>query len=131
MIRAPPRAVPSHLPLLIHVQQSEVIRLWNLKLFDLGVCFLFSSLWPEEVLVNAQHRDDGQDLGRTVEVRARDEHLRQGGVQRELDHLATEWRESPGVVQRTQDPQLVHRVEDVVLWRRVHEVKVEKVVDAE
>ncbi len=44
-------------------------------------------------------------------------HLGESGVQRELDHLAPEWREVARVCECAQEPEVVHGVEQVVLRR--------------
>ena len=56
-----------------------------------------------------------QDLRTALHVHRDNEHLGEGGVEGELDHLAPERGETSRIVQSPQHPQLEHGVEDVVL----------------
>ena len=56
-----------------------------------------------------------QDLRTALHVHRDNEHLGEGWVEGELDHLAPERGETSRVVQSPQHPQLEHGVEDVVL----------------
>ena len=66
------------------------------------------------------HADPYQHISAASQDDGDDEHLREGRVQRKLHHVASQWCQWPGVVQRSQHPQLVHGVHDVVLQHSQH-----------
>mmetsp|Transcript_24293 Transcript_24293/g.76457 ORF Transcript_24293/g.76457 Transcript_24293/m.76457 type:complete len:388 (-) Transcript_24293:519-1682(-) len=131
VVAAPVPAVPVVLPLVVRVQEGEVVALGHEELLARGVGLVRAVLGAEEHARHAQHAHDGQHLVGAPELLAHDEHLGQGGVQGELHHLVPHGRERARVVERAQNPELVHAVEDVVLRRRVHEVELQQVLDAQ
>eukprot|EP00911_Craspedida_sp_UC1_P000718 UC1_evm2s548 len=52
VLGGPAAAVAVGLPLLVHVEQGQVVALRHAKLFALGIAVLFALLGPEEVLVD-------------------------------------------------------------------------------
>ena len=131
MAVAPVGAVPVILPLLVDVEQGEVVALWHKELLSRCVRFLLPVLGPKPDGGHGQHRDDGEDLVRTLELLSLEQHLRQRRVHGKLHHLGTHPRQAAGVIQRAQDPQLVHAVQDVILRGWVHKVKVQEVLHVE
>lgn len=67
--------VPVTLPLLIHVQQRQMITFRYEKLLPRSVALLLSLFWPVKDRWHRQHRDDRQHLGGTLVFGGRDEHL--------------------------------------------------------
>ena len=56
-----------------------------------------------------------QHFSTTVHLNRGEEHLREGGVKRELYHLSAKVSQCSEICQCSKDPQLVHGVQDVVL----------------
>mmetsp|Transcript_33920 Transcript_33920/g.85062 ORF Transcript_33920/g.85062 Transcript_33920/m.85062 type:complete len:319 (+) Transcript_33920:351-1307(+) len=131
VVRAPLRAVVVGLPLLVHVEQREVVRLGHEKLLSRRVALLRAVRRPEKHAGHAEHADDGDHLAGAAKLAANQQHLGQRRVKRELHHLAAHGCERASVVQSGEDPELVHGVEDVVLRGRVHEVKLQQVLHVE
>ena len=77
-----------------------------LKLFFGGVRVLLPPPRPEEDGGDGEHGYDDEDVEAAAHLLRYDEHLAEAGVERELDHLATQLSQLTRVVQRAQDPQL-------------------------
>ena len=88
VVGAPVGAVAGLLPLLVHVQHGEVVRLGHEELLARGVALLGAVRRPEERAGHAEHADDDEHLIRAAQLGPHQQHLRQRGVQRKLHHLA-------------------------------------------
>mmetsp|Transcript_98828 Transcript_98828/g.283949 ORF Transcript_98828/g.283949 Transcript_98828/m.283949 type:complete len:250 (-) Transcript_98828:490-1239(-) len=128
MFIAPLGAVSIADPLLVDIQQCQVVALRRVELFPGSVAFLGAIFRPEKDRRHGQHRDDGHHLSTATQVLSRDEHFRQGWVQRELRHLVPEGRDVAEVVQGSEHPELEQGVQNRVLRRRVHEAKLQQIL---
>mmetsp|Transcript_4303 Transcript_4303/g.14282 ORF Transcript_4303/g.14282 Transcript_4303/m.14282 type:complete len:305 (+) Transcript_4303:709-1623(+) len=159
-VRVAPRVVVAvEPPLLVGVQEGQVVRLRDEELLTDGVGLLLAVLRPEEDRRHRQRRHHRQRLRRAPRRRSRrlfqrrrrrsggglffvvvvvvvlpggeEEHLGERRIEGELGHALPQRREAAAVVEGAEDPELVHRRQDVVLGRRIEELEVEEVVDAE
>mmetsp|Transcript_9676 Transcript_9676/g.33379 ORF Transcript_9676/g.33379 Transcript_9676/m.33379 type:complete len:270 (+) Transcript_9676:1137-1946(+) len=115
-------------PLIVDMQQGEVIAFWHKKLLPRSVALLLPVCRAEKDRRDAEHGDHSEDLARATQLVPHEEHLGERRVKRELYHLPSQLCEIPGVVKGAKNPQLEHGLEQVVLRRWVHEIKVQKVL---
>jgi len=124
VVLTPVVAVAVGAPLLVDVEEREVVgRTMNFSRFA-SLSSSFPRGWKK--MDGIDHGDDGGYLSSGVELLGNGEHLGEGGVQGELDHLAAELGELARVIEGAQGPELVHGGDVVVLRGRVHEVEVRR-----
>lgn len=121
--------IPMRFPLLIYIQQCQVITFRYEKLFTSGITFFLSLRWPIENGWNREHRHDCQHLGSTLVFSCGDQHFRERWFHRKVRHFATSRRQIADVVEGAQYPELIHRIQDILLGRRIHEVEFQEVLD--
>ena len=86
------------------------------KLFPRRVRVLFATSRPKENTGDGQHGDDDEDVQRTFHFLRDDEHFRQGGIQREFNHLAAEfgqltWKKRDGTCYNISTRGKIHVIE--------------------
>mmetsp|Transcript_4895 Transcript_4895/g.13354 ORF Transcript_4895/g.13354 Transcript_4895/m.13354 type:complete len:230 (-) Transcript_4895:514-1203(-) len=127
----PSCAVAIVFPLLVYMEQRQVVTLRDEELLPGGITFLSSIIRPEEHWGDRQHADNGQGLAGASHLRPSQQHLGQGRFQWELHHGSASRSQSTCVVKRAQHPELVHGVQDVFLGWWVHEAKLKQILDVQ
>jgi len=110
---APVTAHAVVLPLLVHVQQREVVALRHRKFLPLQIALLLPPLRPEERVLHAahaEHGDNDEHLCSAVHVFGGNQHAAEGGIEWKFNHLAAHGRETAGVVEGSENPQLIPAV---------------------
>mmetsp|Transcript_26776 Transcript_26776/g.62145 ORF Transcript_26776/g.62145 Transcript_26776/m.62145 type:complete len:382 (+) Transcript_26776:598-1743(+) len=129
VITTPSCTVAVVTPLLVHIQQREVVALRHEKFLPRCIALICAVLWSEENRGHGEHGHDSHDLLAASELFAHNQHLRQRWIQWKLRHLVSQRSNVSQVVQRTQHPELEQGVEDCILWWRVHETERQQVFD--
>ena len=131
VIGAPVGRVAVELPLLVQVEQRQVVRLGHLELLLFGYGLLFAALGSIEYRRHGQHRDDDQELGAAAHLTGDNDQFAERRIERKLDHLSAQVGQAARVVERAQYPQLIHRVHHVLAGWRIHEVELQQVLHAQ
>jgi hypothetical protein len=110
MLVAPVTSHAVVLPLLIHMQQREMVAFRHREFFTFQIALLLPPLWPEECVLHAAHTEHGHNdehLCRAVHFLCSNQHATQRRVQRKFDHFAAHGREASGIIEGTEHPQLI------------------------
>ncbi|GIX65042.1 DNA repair endonuclease, putative [Babesia caballi] len=135
VLRAPGLAPPVGAPLLVHVQERQMVALGHHELLAggaIGGLALRVRLVVHHKDVGSRHDGDhSQDLGQAPLGLASNHHLAQGRLERVVDQLAPRVGELAELVDAAQDPELQHGAQNVLHVRRVDEVELGELLHLE